>query len=173
MEGSRQQHWWYEPTSQQVLTAIICENCPGHHVLGKGSLCIQQLKGSNEELSGKQQRYRVEDNITVLAFNHVRSLASWQLKTRRQCVYYNVIGAVVHCGLVHCATHGTLSKRLVDLGGLSWALSEGAVVQVPSSLMRNPDSASKSIESKSSFIGLDAVLGIVDNFWYELGVGIA
>ena len=96
--------------------------------MGKGSLCIQQLKGSNEELSGKQQRYRVEDNITVLAFNHVRSLASWQLKTRRQCVYYNVIGAVVHCGLVHCATHGTLSKRLVDLGGLSWALSEGAVV---------------------------------------------
>jgi len=26
------------------------------------------LKGSNEEFGGKQQRYCVEDNITVLAF---------------------------------------------------------------------------------------------------------
>ena len=90
----------------------------------------------------------MEDNITVLAFkkqlemqfarvqrrkkiaegHHVRSLASWQLKTRRQSVYYNVIGAVGHCGLVVCATHCTFSKRLVDLGGLGWAHSEGAVV---------------------------------------------
>ena len=40
MEGNRQQHWWYEPALQQVLTAIICENYPVHHVLGNGSLCI-------------------------------------------------------------------------------------------------------------------------------------
>ena len=32
------------------------------------------------------------------------------------------------CWPLWTATHGTLSKRLVDLGGLGWALSEGAVV---------------------------------------------